>query len=133
MLTAYEYARSMERATSRTVTLQVGIALIGGALVYWGLGIEAGKSAFFGGIVGTINGLSLLRKVKQAEKAAETLPEQALAVLLSGAIYRFIAVLVLFGIAFGILHLSAVPALATFAVSQLAYGWGLRESYRNIL
>lgn len=123
----------MENASYRTVTLQLGIALICGALAYWALGLEAGKSAFYGGIVGTINGLSLLKKVKQAEKVAETLPAQALAVLLSGAVNRFIVVLVLFGIAFGVLHLSAVPALATFAVSQLAYGWGLRESYKDLL
>jgi hypothetical protein len=123
----------MENAAYRTVTLQVGIALAGAALAYLGLGAEAGKSAFYGGIVGTINGLSLLRKVNKAEKAAETQPAQALAILLSGAINRFAVVLVLFGAAFGVLHLSAVPALATFAVSQLAYGWGLRQSYKDIV
>ena len=127
------YARPMEHVAYRTVTLQVGIALIACALVYWALGVEAGKSAFYGGIVGTINGLSLLRKVKQAEKVAETLPAQALAILLSGAVNRFLVALGLFGAAFGVLHLSAVPALATFAVSQLAYGWGLRESYKDLL
>lgn len=123
----------MENVAYRTVTLQVGIALAGAALAYLGSGAEAGKSAFYGGIVGTINGLSLLRKVNQAEKAAETLPAQALAILLSGAVNRFVAVVVLFGAAFGVLHLSAVPALATFAASQLAYGWGLRESYKDLL
>jgi len=121
----------MENAVYRTVTLQVSIALAGAALAYLGIGADAGKSAFYGGIVGTINGLSLLRKVKQAE--VEKLPERALAVLLSGAINRFLVVLVLFGVGFGFLHLNAVPALATFAASQLAYGWGLRESYRDLL
>jgi len=53
--------------------------------------------------------------------------------LISGVINRFILVLVLFGIAFGVLHLNAVPALATFAFSQLAYGWGLRRSYKDLL
>lgn len=123
----------MENVAYRTVTLQVGISLAGAALAYWSLGAWAGKSAFYGGIVGTINGLSLLRKLNQAERATESLPEQALAILLSGAINRFVTVLVLFGAAFGVLHLSAVPALATFAVSQLAYGWGLRESYKDLL
>lgn len=104
-----------------------------GALFYWFLGIESGKSAFYGGMVATINGLSLLRKVNAAEKAAESFPARALGILISGVINRFILVLVLFGIAFGVLHLKAVPALATFAFSQLAYGWGLRRSYKDLL
>jgi F0F1-type ATP synthase assembly protein I len=123
----------MEDVAYRTVTLQVGIALMGGALVYWALGIEAGKSAFYGGVMATINGLSLLRKVKAAEKAAETFPAQALGILISGVASRFVLVIVLFGLAFGVLRLSAVPALAMFAFSQLAYGWGLRESYKDLL
>lgn len=81
-------------------------------------------------MVGTVNGLSLLRKVKQAEM--EILPERALAVLLSGTVNRFVAVLVLFGAGFGALHLNAPPALAMFAASQLTYGWGLRESYKDL-
>jgi len=123
----------MEDIAYRTVTLQVGIALISGALFYWTRDIEAGKAAFYGGMVATINGLSLLRKVRAAEKASESYPAQALGILISGVINRFILVLVLFGLAFGVLHLSVVPALATFAFSQLAYGWGLRESYKDLL
>lgn len=123
----------MDDAAYRTVTLQVGIALVSGALVYWGLGVESAKSAFYGGMVATINGLSLLRKVKAAENAAVAFPARALGILISGVINRFILVLVLFGIAFGVLHLNAVPALATFAFSQLAYGWGLRRSYKDLL
>lgn len=104
-----------------------------GALFYWFLGIGSGKSAFYGGMVATINGLSLLRRINSAEKAAEGFPARALGILISGVINRFILVLVLFGIAFGVLHLDAVPALATFAFSQLAYGWGLRRSYKDLL
>ncbi len=122
----------MEDTAYRTVTLQVGIALVSGALFYWLQGIEAGKAGFYGGMVATINGLSLLRKVKAAEKAV-AYPARALSILISGAINRFVLVLLLFGLAFGALHLSVVPALATFAFSQLAYGWGLRESYKDLL
>lgn len=123
----------MEDIAYRTVTLQVGMALISGALFYWVQDIEAGKSAFYGGMVATINGLSLLRKVRAAEKAVESYPARALGILISGVINRFVLVLVLFGLAFGALHLSVVPALATFAFSQLAYGWGLRKSYKDLL
>jgi F0F1-type ATP synthase assembly protein I len=123
----------MEDVTNKTVTLQVGIALMCGALGYWAHGIDAGKSAFYGGMVATINGLSLLRKVKAAEKTSESFPAQAMGILISGVVNRFILVLVLFGLAFGVLHLKAVPMLATFAFSQLAYGWGLRESYKDLL
>lgn len=123
----------MEDVAYRTVSLQVGIALTAGALTFWGGGIEAGKSAFYGGMVGTINGLALLRRVKAAERAALAEPARALGVLVSGVINRFILVLLLFGAGFGVLHLNAVPALITFAISQLAYGWGLRQSYKDLL
>jgi F0F1-type ATP synthase assembly protein I len=123
----------MEEVAYRTVSLQVAIALAAGSLAYWGGGIESGKSAFYGGMIGTINGLALLRRVKAAEQAASSAPSRALGILVSGAINRFILVLLLFGMGFGVLHLNAVPALVVFAISQLAYGWGLRQSYKDLL
>lgn len=123
----------MEDIAYRTVSLQVGIALVGGALGFWADGVETGKSAFYGGMVGTINGLALLRKVKAAERVARAAPTQALGILITGVINRFILVLLLFGVGFGALRLNAVPALVTFAISQLAYGWGLRQSYKDLL
>jgi hypothetical protein len=123
----------MEDIAYRTVSLQVGIALVGGALGFWAGGVETGKSAFYGGMVGTINGLALLRKVKAAERVARAAPTQALGILITGVINRFILVLLLFGVGFGALRLNAVPALVTFAISQLAYGWGLRQSYKDLL
>lgn len=123
----------MEPIAYRTVSLQAAIALAGAALAYWGAGPEAAKSAFYGGIVATVNGLSLLRKVRLAEEMAKSSPRYALAILYSGAVTRFVLVLLLFGVAFGALHLRVVPALLVFAIAQLAYGWGLRESYKDLL
>lgn len=123
----------MDRNAYRTVTMQVSITLLAAAIGYWLQGIETCKSAFYGGMVATVNGLSMLRKVRAANKAADYRPQYALAILLSGAVNRFILVLVLFGLAFGVLHLMVVPSLAVFAMAQLAYGWGLRESYKDLL
>lgn len=123
----------MDNNAYRTVSFQVGITLLAAALAYWFQGMDAAKSAFYGGMVATVNGLSLIRKVQAAEKAAEFQPQYALPILLSGAVNRFILVIVLFGLAFGVLHLMVVPSLAVFAMAQLAYGWGLRISYKDLL
>jgi len=123
----------MDRNAYRTISMQVGITLLASALGYWLQGIEVCKSAFYGGMVAAVNGLSLLRRVRAAKQAAEYKPQYALAILLSGAVNRFVLVLVLFGLAFGVLHLMVVPSLAVFAMAQLAYGWGLRQSYKDLL
>ena len=123
----------MDRNAYRTVSLQVGLTLLVSSLGYFFHGVEFCKAAFYGGMVAVVNGLSLLRKVQAADKAAESRPQYALAILLSGAVNRFILVLLLFGLAFGVLHLLVVPSLAVFAMAQLAYGWGLRESYKDLL
>lgn len=119
----------MDSNAYETVSFQVGITLLASAFAYWFQGIDAAKSAFYGGMVATVNGLSLIRKVQ----AAELQPQYALPILLSGAVNRFILVIVLFGLAFGVLHLMVVPSLAVFAMAQLAYGWGLRISYKDLL
>lgn len=123
----------METQEARTVSVQIALTVIAAAALYVFIDVDAAKSAFYGGVVATVNGLSLLRKVSEASRAASSAPTRALAILLSGAANRFISVIVLFGLAFGVLHLQVVPALAVFAIAQLAYGWGLRNSYKELL
>lgn len=118
-------------AAYRVVGTQAIIAIFSAALLYFLLGKDAAKSAFFGGIVATASGLILLRKIRQADKSAA--PMHAMSLVYSGAVTRFILVLMLFGLGFGVLHLQPVPALFVFALAQLAYGWGLRKSYKDIL
>lgn len=123
----------MDRNAYRTISLQVGITLFASLFGYLFQGIEVCKAAFYGGMVAVVSSLSMLRKARAADKAADYRPEYALPILLSGAVTRFILVLLLFGLAFGALHLLVVPSLAVFAMAQLAYGWGLRESYKDLL
>ncbi|HUW51666.1 MAG TPA: ATP synthase subunit I [Sulfuricella sp.] len=120
-------------AAHRVVGTQAIIAIFSAALLYYLLGKDAAKAAFFGGVVATANGLIFLRKIRQAEKAAITAPISAMSLVYSGIVTRFILVLMLFGLGFGALHLQPVPALFVFALAQLAYGWGLRKSYKDIL
>lgn len=120
-------------AVHRVVGSQAIIAICGAVLLYFLLGKDAAKSAFFGGIVATANGLVFLKKIRQADKAAAVAPMRAISLVYSGAVTRFILVLMLFGLGFGVLHLQPVPALFVFALAQLAYGWGLRKSYKDIL
>ena len=117
----------------RVVGAQAIIAVFSAILLFYLMGKEAAESAFFGGTVATANGLVLLRRVKLARKLSISAPERAIAVLYSSAIIRFVLVLALFGLAFGVLRLQVLPALIVFALAQLTYGWGLRKSYKELL
>lgn len=117
----------------RVVGMQAIIAVFGAILLFYLMGKEAAESAFFGGTVATANGLVLLRRVKLARKLSMAAPERAIAVLYSSAIIRFVLVLGLFGLGFGVLRLQVLPALIVFALAQLTYGWGLRKSYKELL
>ena len=113
--------------------MQAVIAVFSTILLFYLMGREAAESAFFGGMVATANGLVLLRRVRLAAQVVDAVPVRAMAVLYSSAIIRFILVLSLFGLAFGVLHLQVLPALIIFALAQLTYGWGLRKSYKELL
>ena len=112
--------------------MQVVIAFVGALLVFFLFGKEAAKSAFFGGIVAVANGLFFLRKIQAASKMAATLPTRAVGMVYSGVVVRFVLVLILFAVGFGVLHLLAPPALFIFALAQLAYGWVFRKSYKEL-
>lgn len=120
-------------AAYRVVSAQATIAVFSAALLFFLLGKEVAESAFFGGMVATANGLFFLRKIKLADKLAATVPSHAMGIVFSSAVTRFALVLILFGLAFGVLHLPVLPALFVFTLAQLAYGWGLRESYKDLL
>ena len=120
-------------AVYRVVSAQAIIAVSSAAILYFLLGKDAAKSAFYGGMVATANGLFFLRKIRQADKLATSVPLRAIALVYSSAITRFALVLIMFGVAFGVLHLQTLPALIVFALAQLAYGWGFRKSYKDIL
>jgi ATP synthase protein I len=117
----------------RVVGMQAIIAVFSALLLFYLMGREAAESAFYGGMVATANGLVLLRRVKLATQVVNAVPVRAMAVLYSSAIVRFVLVLSLFGVAFGVLHLQVLPALIVFALAQLTYGWGLRKSYKELL
>jgi ATP synthase protein I len=123
----------MESIAYRVVSLQAVIAIFSAVLLYFLLGSEYAKAAFFGGIAASINGLFFLRKLKQAEAVASSMPSRALGMIYSSAVVRFFLILVLFGVGFGVFKLKVIPALVVFAIAQLVYGWGLRESYKDLL
>lgn len=119
--------------TFRVVSLQIALAVIGALIAYATMGSEAGKSAFFGGMVAAVNGFFHAKKLRDAERIVSTAKERALLIIYGSAVARFILTLVLFGLAFGYLKLMVLPALVVFAIGQLAYGWGLRQSYKDLL
>lgn len=119
-------------AAYQVVSMQAVIAIVCAVMLFFLLGMEAAKSAFFGGMVATANGLFFLRKIRLADKLAATVPSRAIGIVYSSAVVRFILVLALFGLAYGALHLQVLPALVVFALAQLAYGWGLRKSYKGL-
>lgn len=123
----------MDSIGYRVVSLQVGIAIAGAALTYVALGAAAAEAALFGGVVAFVNGFLLLQKVRQAANTVSQAPSRASGLIYRSAATRFILTLLLFGLGFGYLRLQVLPALGVFAVAQLAYGWGLRKSYKDLL
>lgn len=123
----------MDSTAYRVVSLQVLVALILSALAYLAWGPDVAKSALFGGTVAYVNGFVSLWRTRQAERVAAYAPGRARALIYGGALIRFLITLILFGFAFGYWKLGVIPALAVFAVAQMAYGWGLKKSYKDLL
>lgn len=125
--------RKMEAHARRVTALQAIITLSLALIFYMAGGPSAAEAALYGGAVALANNLSHVRRATQAEKAVLAAPARAFALIYGGAIGRTILTLGLFALAFGFFRLHAAPALFVFAAAQLAYGWAMRASYKDLL
>ena len=106
---------------SRLLVVQ-GILLVAVSGAFFAVASSsAGLSALFGGGVEIVRSLLLARTVSKAMRAARASPGSETTALYIGAVQRFAAVLVLFGLGMGSLGLEPVPMLIAFAVAQGAF------------
>jgi len=81
----------------------------------------AAQAAAYGGAMALLIAWMLGRRALLAAEVAKTQPGREMLVIYTGAVQRFVAVLVLFGLGMGWLNLQPVPLLAAFAIAQLAH------------
>ncbi len=96
------------------------VAAVVGFFLFTGDPLAAQAAAYGGGIALLIAWM-LGRRALLAAEVAKTHPGQEAMVIVIGAVQRFVAVLVLFGLGMGWLELQPVPLLAAFAVAQLGH------------
>ncbi len=81
----------------------------------------AAQAAAYGGAMALLIAWMLGRRALLAAEVAKAQPGREMMVIYIGAVQRFVAVLVLFGVGMGWLALQPVPLLAAFAIAQLGH------------
>ncbi len=81
----------------------------------------AAQAAAYGGAMALFIAWMLGRRALLAAQVAKTHPGREMLVIYMGAVQRFVAVIVLFGLGMGWLDLQPVPLLAAFAIAQLGH------------
>jgi ATP synthase protein I len=106
----------------RTGALQLAVACMAVIGFLWfGATAWSALSAGCGGLVSVSILLLLRRGVYRASVTALARPARTMTVLYLGALQRFIAVILLFGIGLGVLGLEPKSMVAGFALTQISY------------
>lgn len=85
-------------------------------------------SALFGALVAIVMAFLLGRRMKRAGNAAVQSTRWAMTLVFIGVVQRFLLVLVLFGVGFGVLKLNPLAAVVGFGLAQLGYLIGARAT-----
>ncbi|ALG67845.1 ATP synthase subunit I [Beggiatoa leptomitoformis] len=112
--------------TGARKVLRVQTLLISGITLvfYFGFGQAEALAALYGGFIVLFNVWITHRRLQTALELAKVAPGKEVVALYAGAIQRFVATLIFFGLGMGWLQLSPVPMLVTFAVAQIGYAVG---------
>lgn len=105
----------------RLIIVQVALVLAGVVTALTMKGTSASIGALYGGGIAVLNTMLLAWRVKRAGEVAKTNPKQGVYILFFGAVERYVIALVGLAVGLGAFHLDPIPALATFAVAQVAY------------
>lgn len=92
-----------------------------------GQGLWGALSAAYGGLTSVLLALMSIRGFKRANAVALSEPKKSMTILYVGAVQRFVAVLVLLGIALGALKLAPIAVFIGFALAQAGYLMGVRD------
>lgn len=92
-----------------------------------GQGLWDALSATYGGLTSVLLALLSIRGFKRANAIALSDPKKSMMILYVGAVQRFVAVLVMLGIALGALKLAPIAVFIGFALAQAGYLMGVRD------
>lgn len=92
-----------------------------------GQGLWDALSATCGGLTSVLLALLSIRGFKRANAIALSDPKKSMMILYVGAVQRFVAVLVMLGIALGALKLAPIAVFIGFALAQAGYLMGVRD------
>ncbi len=113
--------QSLHYSTRRVVTFQVGAVLLAAIGFYFSQELSAAIAAICGGVISVVSTLQLSYSVRKASAMAATDPTASMRTLYVGAVQRFVAVLLMFGIAIANLKLQPLALFAGFALGQAGY------------
>ena len=116
----------VEANARKVITLQIIIAIVVALVTGLTVGRWFGISAFFGGFVSLSVSWLLRRGVLKANKIAKEDPKKGMIALYVGAVQRFVLVLALLGIGFGVFKLDPLAIIIGFGLAQVAYAVMLR-------
>jgi ATP synthase protein I len=92
-----------------------------------GQGLWDALSATYGGLTSVLLALLSIRGFRRANAIALSDPKKSMMILYVGAVQRFVAVLVMLGIALGALKLAPIAVFIGFALAQAGYLMGVRD------
>lgn len=109
--------------------IQAILVLAGVVVSRYSWGDTAMLPALYGGCIALVNTLLLQRRAGQVEELAKVDPKQSVISVYIGVIQRFVVVLVMLGVGFGVLFSAeikanpqiAVALVGTFIVAQLGF------------
>lgn len=108
-------------AVWKVLALQAVLTCVVAVICYAMLGVSSLGAATFGGALAMLHAWMLGQRVRLATEAARKQPGSETTVLYIGAIQRFVATLVGFGLGMGLLGLAPVPLLIAFAAAQVVF------------
>ena len=110
--------------TRRLLQIQSGLLLVAAILAYFAFGgIAASQASAYGACAAMLNSWMFARRVIAATEVARTHPGRETAVLMIGAVQRFVLVIGVFALGMGGLKLAPVPMLIGFAVTYGGVIW----------
>ncbi len=120
----------MDSGIRRVFVTQIVLCLLAGGVFALAQGAPAAVAALYGGGVTLVGSLWLGRGVARAGASAHSAGTRSQWILYAGALQRFVVVLVLLAVGFGVLKLSPMALLGGFAAAQLGFllGAGLARA-----
>ncbi|MDH5327276.1 MAG: ATP synthase subunit I [Gammaproteobacteria bacterium] len=124
------HSNNLETALAQSTRRVVGLQLLSSvviAVLFLFQDVLHAASALFGGLTSVSTALILSRGVRRAGEAALSDPKKSLAILMLGALQRFILVLGLLALGLGLLKLDPVAVIVGFVITQISYAVSTRS------